>query len=210
MCYNFPRKDGFMKLKDKLKTIRNSWFESVPTNRDYEFKAEFDNHKIGDANVYRLHYINYHRFGENYGMGPNNLTSVDFSYQPFMLPRGMSREDTFKILSYLTDYIERELEIDACSNKSVAELDKALNLEELGFTRLNIHVGDDTDIIELFTVTGRIYLFKNSKYYSKYFEWYTEGITLDEVEDIYKKCGMVFRNIDLEEREEVKKRCLDA
>lgn len=193
-----------MSLQDKLKAMRDSF--SILNNRDYEFDAEFEDHPLSDSNVYRLHFLNYHRFGENYGMGPDNLVLIDYPYKPFMLPKNMSREDAFKVLSYLIDYIERKLNLEECSQKGVEILNNVLDLSELGFTRVDIHVGDDSDINELFTVKGRILLFKKSKYYSKYFEWYTEGITLEEVMDIYKKCEMEFKDISLEE---VKKRCLN-
>jgi len=38
-------------------------------------------------------------------------------------------------------------------------------------------------------------LFKNSKYYSKYFEWYIEGVTFEEVEAIYKKSNIEFSDL---------------
>lgn len=186
-----------MSLKDKLKGINETLFICKPINRDYEFEAEFEDHQLGDSNLYRLHFVNYHRFGENYGMGPNNKALVDYPFKPFMLPDGMIREDAFKVLSYLTDYIEKELGLPECSQKSVAGLDELLDVASLGFTRVNPESETD-DIIELFTVSGRLLLFKQSEYYSKYFEWYTEGVTLDEVKDIYERCGMNFEDINFD------------
>lgn len=193
-----------MKLKNKLQGIKSVLFSSGLINRDYEFDAEFVDHDLGDADVYRLHYINYHRIGENYGYYPNNSGVIDYAYKPFLLPKNMERLDAFKVLSYLTDYLEKNLELKECSQASVVELDRALNLERLGFTRLNINVGDNSNIIELFTVTGRLALFKESKYYDKYYNWYTEGVTFEEVKDIYSKCGIDFYDINIIDNEDKK------
>ena len=113
-----------------------------------------------------------------------------------MLPNGMTREDGFKVLSYLTDFIEKRKEIEPCSLKSVRTLDGVLDLERFGFTRINIQLpAESEDVINLFTVSGRLLLFKKSKLYPKYFEWYTEGVTLEEVKNIYDKYNMEFQDI---------------
>ena len=48
-----------------------------------------------------------------------NIEVVDWSYKPFKLPSGMTKEDAFKVLSYLTDYIEKDNNIAPASFKSV-------------------------------------------------------------------------------------------
>lgn len=186
-----------MNLKSKLTAIKDSLFSWEAINRDYEFEAEFEDHPLGEQNVYRLRYVNYHRIGENYGMGPSNLALVDLPFQSFMLPNGMSRSDAFKVLSYLTDYLEKNLNLKECSLQSVELLNKTLDSDSLGFTRLNIFLDRNADVIDLFTVSGRLLLFKESEYYKKYFEWYSEGVTLEEVQDIYSRCGREFNDIDL-------------
>lgn len=188
-----------MSLKEKLEKMKINILDSVSwINRDYEFEAELEDHQPGSQNVYRLHYIDYHRIGENYGYRENNIGVIDWSFKPFTLPNGMSREDSFKVLSYLTDYIEKNLNLEHCSYKSVAELDNALNFENLGFMRVNLSSDDFSfDGIDLFTVTGRLQLFKKSSHYQKYFEWYMEGITFDEVKEIYQRCGIDFYDIDV-------------
>ena len=112
---------------------------------------------------------------------------------PFMLPKGMTREEGFKVLSYLTDFIEKREDTEPCSYKSVSTLDGVLNLERFGFTR--VEEKDESKILNLFTVAGRLLLFKRSNLYPKYFEWYTENITKEEVESIYAKYNMEFRDI---------------
>lgn len=190
-----------MDLRKKLENIKESLV--YPENRDYEFEAEFENHPLGNQNLYRLHYVNYHRFGENCGMKPNNVGVHDCLFKPFILPKGMNREDAFKVLSYLTDYMESSFQLQPCSRISVAMLDK--DLEKFGFIRAKHPISkDDTDVIDLFTVTGRLLLFKQSKYYPKYFEWYTENVTVEEVKEIYAKCGIAFYDLKDEEKEQIR------
>ncbi len=187
-----------MSIKEKLDSLLFADTNYEPTNRDYEFETELEEHQIGNQNIYRLHYIDYHRIGEYRGRTDNNVGVIDWAFKPFMLPEEMSREDGFKVLSYLTDFIEKQQNLRPCSHKSVSTLNSVLDLERLGFKRVNTNI-NDSEIIDLFTVTGRLLLFKNSRYYQKYFEWYTEGITLDEIKEIYSKCGIEFYDLSLSE-----------
>ena len=190
-----------MSLKEKLqewkKELKNNLQEEVLRNRDYEFDAELENHPLGNQNIYRLYFINYHRIGEHYGMPtPNNIGLINWPFNPFMLPDGMEREDAFKVLSYLTDFIEKEADLESCSFRSVEALDKVIDLERLGFKRLDIKLDDySLDVINLFTISGRVLLFKKSQHYDRYFEWYSEGVTFDDVKSIYNKCGIEFYDL---------------
>ncbi len=160
-------------------------------NNDYEVILE--DHEIEDYRFYRLHYLNYHNIGNRYGYA--NLEGViDMDFIPFMFPSGMDRNDGLKVLSYLTDFIESRDDVDVASLRSVRVLDDVLKLKRFGFSRLEF-IPRDEYIIDLFTVSGRIERFKESKYYSKYFNWYTPGVTKEEVEFIYKRCGMNFSDI---------------
>lgn len=78
-------------------------------------------------------------------------------------------------------------------------MDKIIDLKRLGFTKLNIDICKTVEVNDLFTITGRILLFKKSKYYSRYFEWYTENVSFQEVQNIYHKCGIEFYDLSLEE-----------
>lgn len=193
-----------MSLKEKFEKLKMLVSgSSIPSDRNYEFKAELEDHPLGNQNIYRLYYMNYHRIREYSGRTDNNVGVMDFPFKPFIFPEGMSREDGFKVLSYLTDFIEKQLNLKPCSYKSVATLNKVLDLERLGFKRVMVSIQNyDSDVIDLFTVSGRILLFKNDKQYQKYFEWYTEGITFDEVKEIYSKCGMEFYDLILSEKQE--------
>lgn len=97
---------SFKEMLEKLKIkISDS---SLPVSRDYEFDTELEDHQLGNQSIYRLYYINYHRIGEYQGRTDNNVGEINWPFQPFMFPEGMSRKDGFKVLSYLTDFIEKK------------------------------------------------------------------------------------------------------
>lgn len=182
-----------MDFKKQLVELKNKLLlQKLSGNLDYEFETELEDHPIGNQDIYRLYYVNYHRIGERYTKKPS-VGRINWPCKPFKLPEGMTREEAFKVLSYLTDCIEKEEDTEMCSLKSVKLLDSILYLERLGFKR--VKEIDESKIINLFTVSGRILLFKKCELYSKYFEWYVENVTLDEVVDIYAKCNMEFKDI---------------
>lgn len=192
-----------MSLKDKLSKLRESLVNlGVVGLRDYEFNGVFEDHPIGNQDTYRLYYVDYHRINEYNGCDKNNIGMIDYPLKPFKFPEGMSREDGFKVLSYLTDDIEKQPDVRPYSLKSVRTLDKVLDLERFGFTR--VEESDEEKILNLFTVTGRLLLFQKSKLYPKYFEWYTEGVSRREVERIYANLGLEFKDVVWTDEEESK------
>lgn len=192
-----------MSLKDKLSKLRESLVNlGVVGSRDYEFNGVFEDHPIGNQDTYRLYYVDYHRINEYNGCDKNNIGMIDYPLRPFKLPEGMSREDGFKVLSYLTDDIEKQPDVEPYSLKAVRTLDKVLDLERFGFTR--VEETDEDKILNLFTVTGRLLLFQKSKLYSKYFEWYTEGVSRREVQKIYANLGLEFKDVVWTDDEEAK------
>lgn len=188
-----------------LKEIINNLFNI--TNRDYEFEAELESHEMGNQNIYRLYYVDYRRCNERGSWSGNNVHKTDWPLEPFILPKNMSRKDAFKVLSYLIDFIEKKLNLDECSCIGVQMLNNVLNLERLGFQKLDIIANNNLDkIIDLYTIRGRILLFKQSEHYPRYVEWYTEGVTLEEVQNIYEKIGMEFHDLELiNQKEKTKK-----
>lgn len=192
-----------MSLKDKLSKLRESFVNlGVVGSRDYEFNGVFEDHPIGNQDTYRLYYVDYHRINEYNGCDKNNIGMIDYPLKPFKFPEGMSREDGFKVLSYLTDDIEKQPDVGPYSLKAVRTLDKVLDLERFGFTR--VEESDEEKISNLFTVTGRLLLFQKSKLYPKYFEWYTEGVSRREVERIYANLGLEFKDVVWTDEEESK------
>ncbi len=182
-----------MNLKNKLLEIKEDILTKFSTNKDFEFDAVFEDHPIGNQNIYRLYYVDYHRIGQGYGMKNNNIGIINWNFEPFMFPNGMTREEGFKVLSYFTDVIEKREDIDVGSFKSVKTLDENIDLGRIGFTR--VKETDEDKILNLFTVSGRVLLFKKSDLYQKYFEWYSENVTLNEVKEIYAKYNMEFKDI---------------
>lgn len=164
--------------------------------RNFEFDAELEDHKMDDKDLYRLYFMEFNRIGLPYN-SKANIEVVDWPYKPFKLPSGMTKEDAFKVLSYLTDYIEKDNNIAPASFKSVRILDDVLNIERLGFKRVDTNLSSDSsDVINLFTISGRIRLFKKHKLYNKYFEWYKEGVTKEDVVEIYKNCNVEFYDLE--------------
>ncbi len=161
--------------------------------KDDEFTAELENHAIKDSNIYRLYFLDYYRIGYGYESKERNVGITDWPFEPFMLPENMMKEDAFKVLSYLTDYLEKNYNLEECSFQSVKLLNDFLNIPRFGFKKVN--EDNDEKIINLYTVVGRIGLFKKSKYYSSYFEWYQENVSLDEVKEIYQKIGLDFTDV---------------
>lgn len=183
-------------IKEKYKKILNDIKESrvtKPFSRDYEFDADLEDHDLGDKDIYRLYFIGYYRSQENYNPREDNLHVINWPLSTFKLPEGMTREEGFKILSYLTDFIERREDTDPASIKSVRTLDGVLDLERFGFKK--VEEKDESKIADLFTVGGRILLFKKSKYYNKYYNWYTENVPRSEIEKIYAEHNMEFQDI---------------
>lgn len=158
-----------------------------------EYNTKLEDHKVANHTFYRLHYINYHNIGDMY-----SNKNHDFILEPFILPDKMTQEDAFKVLSYLMDSIEFNLSINKVSFKSIKVLNSLLDLDKLGFKRLDFKPYPEY-IQDLFVVNGKINLFKISKYYKKYFNWYVPNIKKEEIVDIYKRCGMTFEDLAKED-----------
>ena len=163
-----------MNIKDQIKLLLT-------------FKSKLNDHKIPEENnIYRLHHIRYCKDL----MGISHETHCFF--EPFKFPKGMTREEGLKVLSYLTDFLEENYNVSECSLKSVNLLEDAINLERFGFERVEIE--NNKNIVDLFTIEGRIKRFKISEYYPKYFNWYKENVSKDEIESIYEKIGIEFKD----------------
>lgn len=183
----------FSALRKKFVEFKEQ-FEFHPINRNFEFQADLEDHPIGTQDIYRLYYVNYHRIREYEGCMENNIGVINWCGKPFKLPEGMTREEGFKVLSYLADFIERRPDIAECSWKSVTTLDSVLDLERFGFIRVDEN--NVNNIIDLFTVDGRLLLFKKmSEHYPRYFNWYVKNVSRYEVVKIYERYGLEFQDI---------------
>lgn len=159
--------------------------------KDYNTKLK--SHSVPNQPFYNLRYINYHKLNDIF-IDKNS----DHIFSPFMLPDNMRKDEAFKVLSYLIDSIEFNLSIDKVSLKAITVLNSLLDLEKLGFKRLEFKPYPEY-IQDLFIINGKINLFKMSKHYKKYFNWYIPNIKKEEVEAIYKRCGMIFKDLEKED-----------
>ena len=180
-------------LKEGLIDLQYTILDNLNKSRDYEFNPNLEEHDVALTNTFRLHYLDYYRVGEEYRISTNNIGVLEWVSKPFQFPEGMSFEEGFKVLSYLTDFIEKRSDVDVCSLTSVRILSSVLQLDRFGFKQ--VKEIDDSDITDLFTINGRISLFKNSEFYPNYFEWYKKGVSKKEVISIYKKYDMEFKDI---------------
>ena len=55
-------------------------------------------------------------------------------------------------MSYLTDYIEKELFLEPCSYPSVMALNDVLNLKRLGFHKIDKNQVNEKDVLSLYMV----------------------------------------------------------
>lgn len=194
------KRELLLKLSEQIKNER---MEEDVVTITYE-KDTLDNSIIAIPaikTIYRLHHIEY--LDIRHGSSGKATAMRDYISKPFILPEGMSKEDAFKVLSYFTDYLESNLGIEEGSLHGVTSLSKVLDLERFGFKRVKCD-NNDIRIKDLFTIYGSIERFRKSKYRSRYFEWYTENVTREEVESIYNKIGMDFSDIVIHDNTKTK------
>ena len=162
-----------MKLKEKLIVLKNKLQKE---------NLHFQNHELGNQNMYRLHYLEFYdetKFG-----------CTDFVFRPFYLPENMGRVDAFKVLSYLKGEIEKYPNM---RKVSVHYLDMYLDTQELGFKRVEGPINEN-GVIDLFFIAGKKELFEKSEYYNKYYDWYIPNIKKEEVVAIYESINKTFKN----------------
>lgn len=157
----------------------------------------------------RLYYVAFETFTR---YGSDDAIKIGKTYSishPYRLPNEMTIEDACKVVSYLSDKVEKENELEPACRQSVSMVSEMLG--KYGFDKVEsknqgnyhsvgnyipfvkIRVDDFPEckqiegVTDLFTVGGDFKLFKKSNLHSNYFDWYTEGVTEQEINDIYKK-----------------------
>ena len=143
------------------------------------------------------------KIGETYGVSSK-----------FSIPKNTTLEDACKIISYLSETIEKKENLTAGWQESVIKTSQ--KLQDFGFNKIeNTKIGyihavskytqhleindiipEETDTLDLFTISGNLSLFENSDISKRYFNWFTEGITTSDVTEIYKKLDKS-QNLDL-------------
>ena len=161
-----------------------------------------------EASVIRLFYVALEKF-KRYGTNNKVIGKTYTISSLFKLPKEMSLEDACKVLSFLSEKVEKENNLEPACSKSVEMVSNVL--ENFGFKKIETKTKghfhgvaqykpfskiktfteckEVDGVVDLFTVGGDFNIFKNSDLYDRYFNWYTEGVNQKEIENIYKKIG---------------------
>lgn len=189
-------------------------FEYLSNKRKNNLQAQtlIKENDIKDNKIIRLAYIYLEVFRGGTALG----ATTNFS-SPFELPKGMSMEEACKVISYLSEEVEKSDEIEEASSTSVAMVSRIL--ENYGFRKIplqthgyhhavydydairaamrkdskNINIDECNEIegvTDLFTVGGSMKLFQKTNMSHRYFNWFTEGVSRDQVEKVYTKLGI--------------------
>lgn len=147
--------------------------------------------RIEGDSIYRLRHLQFY----NKKRGPLSKMCFDIEFDCFQAPIGMDRDCVFKVLSYWLDRIyEKNDEYERESLYSVTTLNILLSDKKSGFKKLVPQKYDNT--IDLFVVSqDNLKKVKKKKEYKNYFEWYIPGVTKEEVEAIYKICGLKYEDL---------------
>ncbi len=154
----------------------------------------------------RLCYVAIEKF-PRYGTNEISIGQTYGISSPFELPKNMSLEDACKVVSYLSDKVKKENNLEPTCEKSVIMVSKIL--EDYGFKKVenankghyhvisqytpfqriktNSPMCDKIEgVVDLFTVDCDFKMFKKTDMYKRYFNWYSEGISKQDIADIYK------------------------
>lgn len=166
-----------------------------------------NNHNITSATKIRLCYVAMEKF-RDYGTNQKKIGQTTGLSSVFELPQAMSLKDACKVISYLSEKTERQCKLEPASENSVAKTSAIL--ESYGFKKIDesnkghYHCvreynpfsaiksnlrENQQGAVDLLTVGGDFDVFKKSDLYATYFDWFTENVKKQEVEQIYEKIG---------------------
>lgn len=209
---------GIYEVLDKI--IKKDHKEIELVKEDYnEKECENVNHYI------RLYYIALNKFNR-YGTNERKVGATYGISSPFKIPTGMTEEEAYKVISFLSEKVERENKLEPGSQKSVAMVSYILG--NYGFERLDgfpkgyLHTTFDYStnrkikassagkmckpiegVKDLFTVDGDLDLFENCDLNNNYFEWFSEGVPERVVKTIYGRIGIDFGDLASDEIQEL-------
>lgn len=150
---------------------------------------------------------------------------------PFQIPNGLRLDEAYEMISYITDKIESQYNLEEVSIQSVQYV--ANLLSDYGFKKLDAKKFNSSEgyfhkttritmlskvkcegvpeiqgIVDLMTVNGDIKCFDKSKMAERYFDWYTENVTDERFDELTNLVGRIHeQNIWVDpETERVKKR----
>lgn len=178
-----------MGVKEKLIELKNKILLSNSSTNYFDDDIILEDHPIGEQNIYRLCYVNY-SINKKYYSRKNNISMLNWQYEPFVFPYNMTRQDGFKVISYFLDFYYKKEGKDSYSLNLFRKVDSVFDKNDLGFVRVSEM--DENKVLDLFIVGGNLLLFKESELYKKYFNWYIKDVSFEEVKEIYKKYGIDF------------------
>lgn len=162
------------------------------------------------ADKIRLIYVAIEKYISRFDL-KDKLGTTYNSSSPFKLPEGMTMQEAYKVISYISEFVEKTYNKEPASSDSVALTSYTLGsygFEKIeGFPKGYTHSTEDYvgrgKVIEettipatrdLYTVGGDFGQFKKSNLYSKYFNWFVENVSLEEVQAIYDRIGLQLPN----------------
>ncbi len=137
------------------------------------------------SGVFRQHYVYCYK-SNIFSYYDNDFSEMhDYILPKFCLPDGMSYADAFKVLSFLSEYVERKHNLPECCSTTIKEVQKLL--PQFGFV-----IVDDPNVecTDLFTVNGNYHLFNRTAYAKEYFDWFTKNVSWQQVQEIYQKLNL--------------------
>lgn len=158
---------------------------------------------INNFEKLRLVYVDVEKF--DYAQHSMILENVTIS-QTLNILSEMKMEDAIKIVSYFTDMLESETNLDEPKDNLVNYIVKLM--ENNGFKadeedksrghyrNLRVYNNDPLSdkkfrqragVLDLFFVSGDFEEFKKSPLYSRYFDWYKDGISQEQAKEICNK-----------------------
>ncbi len=146
---------------------------------------------------------------KNYYENKMKCGSLFISSSAFKLPDYMTMKEACKIVSYLSEKVEKENNIEPASKESVGAVSKIL--ENYGFVKTNLvepeyyhstsKFSDSLKItfnkpaidgvVDLITIGGSTLCFKRTDLYPRYFNWFTKNVKEDEIKAIYKAVQLI-------------------
>ncbi len=160
-------------------------------------------------NKIRLIYISLEKFNQ-YGTGEEKIGQTLGISNPFKLPKGMSLTDACRLVSYLSEKVEQENNLEPACEKSVAMVSHLL--PQYGFEKIEAHTHGHfhsvaeycvhrkittifskklDGVTDLMSVGGDFELFKKCDLHDRYFDWFFEGVTKEEAEQICQKASSI-------------------
>ena len=173
-------------------------------------ECKADNNTTLSADKIRLIYVAIEKYNSRLD-GRDKLGTIYNSSSPFKLPEGMTMQEAYKVISYISELMERTYDKEPASSDSVALTSYAL--ADYGFEKIEgyqkgyshsteEYIGKGKSIketiipatMDLYTVGGDFAQFKKSNLYKKYFDWFTENVSQEEVQSIYDRIGLQLPN----------------